>query len=200
VPDQYLQGVHYSAERHLHVDCWHVQHHSRAGQGVEPGSSDLGTRTQAQTDSSSQVINAGCYNLINMNGSSICISAPGKQYAAPSASALAPSLASIAALVPTDIAHGTNTDCGMYYQAVTGDYCNLITIKYGISLADFVFLNPAINQNCTNLYEGESYCVVPVGDSKYCSIPPMTKPECTSRHIWLKDGVLWHISTIRHCM
>ncbi|KAG9698248.1 Six-hairpin glycosidase, partial [Aureobasidium melanogenum] len=33
-----------------------------------------------------------------------------------------------------------------------------------ISLDDFVFLNPAINANCTNLYAQESYCVRAVGD------------------------------------
>ncbi|KAI8231929.1 LysM domain-containing protein [Colletotrichum sp. SAR 10_86] len=38
-------------------------------------------------------------------------------------------------------------------------------MKFGISLTDFVFLNPAINENCTNLYAEESYCVQAVGDS-----------------------------------
>ncbi|KAJ3957715.1 hypothetical protein N0V92_005734 [Colletotrichum tropicale] len=37
-------------------------------------------------------------------------------------------------------------------------------MKFGISLTDFVFLNPAINENCTNLYAEESYCVQAVGD------------------------------------
>lgn len=32
-----------------------------------------------------------------------------------------------------------------------------------ISLADFYFLNPEIDQNCTNLELGEAYCVQPVG-------------------------------------
>lgn len=40
-------------------------------------------------------------------------------------------------------------------------------MKFGISLENFVFLNKAINQNCTNLFAEESYCVVPVGDSTY---------------------------------
>ena len=42
----------------------------------------------------------------------------------------------------------------------------MIIIKYGISLEDFLFLNKAVNVNCTNLLADESYCVQPVGDSK----------------------------------
>jgi hypothetical protein len=71
-----------------------------------------------------------------------------------------------AAPVPTDVAQGTNMNCGQYYRVVKGDYCNLLVIKFGISLSDFVFLNPAINDNCTNLFADESYCVQAVGDSK----------------------------------
>lgn len=33
-----------------------------------------------------------------------------------------------------------------------------------LSLSDFYFLNPEINQNCTNLDLGIAYCVEPVGD------------------------------------
>lgn len=33
-----------------------------------------------------------------------------------------------------------------------------------ISLSDFYFLNPGINENCTNLDLGVAYCVEPVGD------------------------------------
>jgi hypothetical protein len=66
--------------------------------------------------------------------------------------------------VPGDAANGTNDECARYYKAVSGDYCNLIIIKFGISLEDFRFLNSATNENCTNLYADESYCVQAVGD------------------------------------
>lgn len=79
---------------------------------------------------------------------------------------LAPSTASIAAPVPTNAKDESNRNCGDWYNVVEGDYCNLITMKYGISLPDFVFLNPSINANCTNLLMDISYCVEPVGDSK----------------------------------
>ncbi|KAF7535861.1 hypothetical protein G7054_g5004 [Neopestalotiopsis clavispora] len=109
-------------------------------------------------------IDAGCYNLDDMIGQEICIDKPGEAYVTPSATTLAPSTAITPAPVPTNIAGETNDYCGRYYEAQLGDYCNLITMKFGISLADFIFLNPAINENCTNLYAEESYCVQPVGD------------------------------------
>ena len=101
-----------------------------------------------------------------MNGTQLCVSAPGVPYIAPNVSTLAPSTAASTAPISTDVAEGTVTNCGRYYEVVTGDYCNLITIKFGISLVDFVFLNPRLNENCTNLFADESYCVQAVGDSK----------------------------------
>ena len=85
---------------------------------------------------------------------------------------LAPTTVATAAPIPTDVAEGTNTRCGEYYQVQPGEYCNLILTRFGVSLADFIFLNPEINQNCTNLYAQESYCVKAVGDStpSSCSV------------------------------
>ncbi|KAJ8123756.1 hypothetical protein ONZ43_g361 [Nemania bipapillata] len=66
--------------------------------------------------------------------------------------------------VPTDVAPDVNQKCGRYYQVQPDEYCNLIVLHFGISLQDFQFLNPDINENCTNLYAYESYCILPVGD------------------------------------
>lgn len=99
-----------------------------------------------------------------MVGDQVCISKPGNPYVLPSSTVLVQTMPTTPAPVPTDVAAGTNTYCGMYYQAVLGDFCNTIVMKFGISLADFVFLNPAINENCTNLFAEESYCVEAVGD------------------------------------
>jgi hypothetical protein len=99
-----------------------------------------------------------------MVGDQICVNKPGKPWVLASTTNLAPSIPTTPAPVPTNVAAGTNTDCGLFYTAQQGDYCNLIVLKFGISLTDFVFLNPAINANCTNLYAAESYCVQAVGD------------------------------------
>lgn len=110
-------------------------------------------------------IDAGCYNLNTiMMGHQLCVSKPGERYVSPAPTTIQPSIPTTPAPVPTDIADQTNPYCGRYYKAVLGDFCNLITMKFGISLSDFRFLNPAINENCTNLFAEESYCVQAVGD------------------------------------
>lgn len=111
----------------------------------------------------------GCYNLVKMNGTSVCVSSPGRRYNPPTATSGLPqgSIPTTAVPVPTDIANGTTRYCAKYYDVQSGDYCNLLSIIFGISIKDFVILNPAINENCTNLYADESYCVAAVGDSEF---------------------------------
>ncbi|KAL3423876.1 LysM domain-containing protein [Phlyctema vagabunda] len=120
--------------------------------------------TETQFKSWNPSVNAGCYNLERMVGDQVCIAIPGTPYVAPPQATLAPSIPITAAPIPTDVAVGTNTRCGRYYKAILGDYCNLIVMKFGITIENFIFLNPAINSNCTNLFAEESYCVLPVGD------------------------------------
>ncbi|CAN9387616.1 unnamed protein product [Alternaria alternata] len=121
--------------------------------------------TIAQLKAWNPIINAGCHNLYKMNGTSICISNPGVAYVTPPAMPpLAPSTAVSAAPVPTNAKDESNRQCGQWYNVESGDYCNLVTMRYAIAMADFVFLNPSINANCTNLLLDISYCVAPVGD------------------------------------
>lgn len=116
-----------------------------------------------------------------MAGDQLCITKPGIPYVVLPSATLAPSVPTTPAPIPTDIAAGTNTDCGSYYKAVLGDYCNLLLLKFGLSLDDFVFLNPAINENCTNLFADESYCVQAVGDSTSGSSADTFDTSHTSR-------------------
>ncbi|KAK0670018.1 carbohydrate-binding module family 50 protein [Cercophora samala] len=110
------------------------------------------------------VLNAGCYNIEKLEGHQLCVSPPGPVYVDPNPDILAPTTAITAVPVPTDLAQGTTTYCGRYYQVQPGEYCNLLVLKYHISLSDFLFLNPALYSNCTNLFAYESYCIEPVGD------------------------------------
>ena len=102
---------------------------------------------QSNTDHSqgNPILNPTCSNLNVSMGDEICIGKPGTPYVTPTISIAAATSFVTAAPRPTDVANGTNQDCGLYYQAVLGDYCNLICVKFGISLSDFVFLNPSIN-------------------------------------------------------
>lgn len=120
--------------------------------------------TQSQLVSWNPVLDASCFGISKMNGSQICVSAPGQPYVTPSVSLVAPTIYTTPAPVPTDVADGVNRQCGRYYHVVAGDYCNMIVIKFKITMADFIFLNPSINENCTNLLADESYCIQAVGD------------------------------------
>jgi hypothetical protein len=112
--------------------------------------------TQSQLIAYNPTISPGCYNIRRLVNSSVCVSSPGPQYQAPSSVSLAPLTATAAAPVPNNARELSNRECGMWYQVGTGDYCNMLVLKFGISLVDFVFLNPTINSNCTNLLLGMS--------------------------------------------
>lgn len=121
--------------------------------------------TEAQLHAWNPAINYACTNLNKMNGSEICIDAPGRKFVPPTETGGRPPLTpTVPAPMPTDVAEGSNKPCGRWYAVVPGDYCNLLTVKFGIPLEDFLFLNTGVNKNCTNLFAGESYCVQAVGD------------------------------------
>lgn len=72
-------------------------------------------------------------------------------------------------------------------QVLEGDDCSSVSVKYGISLADFYFLNPQVDSNCINLWLNTSYCVAPIGNiatySGYSVSTPLytfTKPPKTT--------------------
>lgn len=48
-------------------------------------------------------------------------------------------------------------------QIQSGDNCASVSIQQNIALDDFYFLNPEINDDCTNLLLDLSYCIAPVG-------------------------------------
>lgn len=123
--------------------------------------------TLAQVLAWNPQLDLACSNLNMSLGLELCVGSPGTSYTAPNSSATTGTTGSgstAPASIPDNIANGTNTDCGQYYTVQTGDYCNLLVLRFGISLSDFMFLNPEINSNCTNLFAQESYCVEPVGD------------------------------------
>ena len=114
-----------------------------------------------------KAIDGGCHRLQSMVGDQICISSPGKPYRRPSSTTLlAPTKITTIATAPTNVDKKTNTRCARYYAPKQLEDCNTIILKFGVSVSDFQFLNPSINQNCTNMMLGKSYCVQAVGDSK----------------------------------
>ncbi|KAI1359656.1 hypothetical protein F5Y08DRAFT_332166 [Xylaria arbuscula] len=115
-------------------------------------------------------------------GDSICVTPPGDdEYnptPAPTTSTPAPS--ATAEPVPDNIAEGTTENCAKYYFVLPEEYCNLLIVRFSISLEDFLFLNQGVNANCTNLYAKESYCVAPVGPiNEYPGHPDYIPPTST---------------------
>lgn len=107
-----------------------------------------------------------CKNWDSKIGHVICLSSPfGYVFPNETISDDDSSYTSIttAAAVPTDAMTESNHYCGKWYSVQTDEYCQLIATKNSITLADFYFLNPEINANCTNLWANASYCIAPVG-------------------------------------
>ncbi|KAL3458145.1 hypothetical protein BJX64DRAFT_302108 [Aspergillus heterothallicus] len=112
------------------------------------------------------ILGHGCRHIGRSVGNTICLSPPGDDKWSPitiPSATLTTTATATAAPVPTDLADGTVDRCAEFYLVQPGDYCNKIIIKYGISLGDFLFLNQGLNQNCTNLFAYESYCIQPAG-------------------------------------
>ncbi|KAL6230225.1 hypothetical protein BDW75DRAFT_234554 [Aspergillus navahoensis] len=57
---------------------------------------------------------------------------------------------------------GTIESCGRYYSVVSGDTCNSIALRFGITFSDFQDLNPEIRDDCTNVWLDYDVCVAPV--------------------------------------
>lgn len=90
---------------------------------------------------------------------------------------------------PTNAPPESNPRCGKWYVIKEGDFCDKISIRQGISLSDFYFLNPEVNSTCGNLMLGIAYCVQPVGDistykgypttSEFYTLPPISYSTTT---------------------
>ncbi|GIZ44486.1 hypothetical protein CKM354_000768300 [Cercospora kikuchii] len=134
------------------------------------------TATGAQLIAWNPNINEYCGNLDTMIGAEICVSPPGGPIANPQpSSALAPSSATTAAPQPTNAAPSSNARCGKWYEVVSGDTCDIVSIRHELSLRDFYFLNPHIDSECTNLWLATSYCVQAVGSiTTYSGYPTTT--------------------------
>lgn len=104
-----------------------------------------------------------CQKMERSVGDSICVSPPGDDDFSTSTTTPPPVVTPTAAPVPANKASGTTDRCSRYYEVQPDEYCNLLVIKYSISLGDFLVLNQGVNANCTNLFALESYCVAPVG-------------------------------------
>lgn len=146
--------------------------------------------TYAQIVSWNVDITSLCLNLDNLTNTDICISNPLGDYAIPTNTLGQTTIVTTVASIPTAVPSGTTSNCGEYYFIEEGDDCSTITEEFGITLQDFLFLNPEVWENCTNLWLDANYCVKPVGYiSTYPGYggTPTTKPFVQTNATSLPD-------------
>ncbi|KAJ5958935.1 uncharacterized protein N7479_006085, partial [Penicillium vulpinum] len=116
--------------------------------------------------------NALCQNAVNYVGYTVCVGPPAgylNHTTDMTSNSTSPTSFTTAAAVPTNTVNGTNTNCGA---------CR-VSMANGISLTDFYFLNPEIDDDCTNLILGEAYCVAAVDSITTYVSYPITTPLFT---------------------
>ncbi|RMJ07403.1 hypothetical protein CDV36_012997 [Fusarium kuroshium] len=123
-------------------------------------------------------IDKQCANITAFAGQDICVSNPEGNYAIPSNSQGSPTIATTTAPIPDPTPNDTTDRCAEYHLVTAGEDCGVFTVKYDITLRDFIFLNPHVWENCTNVYKDYYYCVRPVG---YISTYPGYLPTTSTK-------------------
>jgi LysM repeat protein len=82
-------------------------------------------------------------------------------YCVAGASATTTSSSSAAATVspPAPTNDGANSACAKWHTVVSGDTCDAIDARYGITFAQFRTWNPHVDGTCSNIWAGYAYCV-----------------------------------------
>jgi hypothetical protein len=108
-------------------------------------------------------VNNDCSNLLS--STNVCVGLPGPAWNGTtidgSTVTKTSEHATSTAAVPSNAAFGSTHKCGQWYSINDGDYCELVAINSGISLALFTAINPSIDSSCGNLKTGLAYCVWP---------------------------------------
>lgn len=107
-----------------------------------------------------------------MNETTLCVEPPEPKPLPAQTTGTLPIAPTSAVPIPTNTANRSDKTCGRSYEMEAGVYCNTVTLNIATSLEDFVFLNTGVNDDCTNLYAKDNYCVQAVGDiDKYPGRP-----------------------------
>jgi hypothetical protein len=94
-----------------------------------------------------------CQSMAALVGSSICLSPNGGwPSVGVTTTALPEQSPTAVAPIPVSTGPGSTSKCGRWYLTQAGDNCNGIVISQGITLTDFLTINPEVNTNCTNLW------------------------------------------------
>ncbi|KAM0546635.1 hypothetical protein ACHAPJ_010773 [Fusarium lateritium] len=119
--------------------------------------------TYAQIVSWNSDIQSLCSKIGTLKGTRICVSNTLGDYSIPTNTQGDISVATTAVPVPSKVPDDTTTNCGGYSQVKEGQHCSNLLTESGITMKDFIVLNPQVWENCTNLWLDYYYCVKPVG-------------------------------------
>lgn len=100
-------------------------------------------------------------------------SPPGGAYVPPATTAPVanPTVYTTTAIPALPTPPGTISNCGLYYNTQSGDYCNMIAMNFSITFDQLRAMNPQIDANCSNLWANASYCVAPVNGTTITPAP-----------------------------
>ncbi|KAF5561912.1 hypothetical protein FNAPI_3459 [Fusarium napiforme] len=138
--------------------------------------------TYAQIISWNSQVDKQCANLGKLVGDKLCITNPDGDYSIPENSHGAIEIVTTTAPVPAPTPDRTSGRCAEYHLVTAGEDCGDFTLNYEITLKDFIFLNPHVWENCTNVYKDYYYCVRPVG---YISTYPGYLPTTVADDRWI---------------
>ncbi|GMF89511.1 unnamed protein product [Aspergillus oryzae] len=127
--------------------------------------------SMAQILAWNSIISSLCDNFHLFYGWEICRGPPGGAIEVPTGAPTTTSgptatgvVYSTPAPVPTNAMAGYNHRCGKWYTTKYNDSCTDIAANAGIPYEEWLFLNPDVFANCTNLWDGYAYCVGVVGN------------------------------------
>ncbi|KAG6978016.1 LysM domain-containing protein [Fusarium oxysporum f. sp. conglutinans] len=119
--------------------------------------------TYAQVVSWNRSLKSFCSKIETFKKFKVCVSNPLGDFSLPTNTQGGTSVVTTAAPVPSKVPNNTTKNCGKYSQVKKGQDCSDLLTGAGITLTDFLLLNPQVWENCTNLWLDYYYCVKPVG-------------------------------------
>lgn len=84
--------------------------------------------------------------------------------------------------------NSTIANCGLYHTIGKDEDCSTVSLQFGITLAEFLAMNPQVNEACTNLWLDTAYYVAAVNGTAsttstttaITSSKPTTTPPTTT--------------------
>lgn len=84
---------------------------------------------------------------------------------------------------PTPTREGMTRSCNQFYLVKSGDTCQTVTARYGISLAQFLEWNPSVGSGCGGLWLDTYFCVRVIGSTPTATTKAPTSTKNTGNGV-----------------